>query len=66
MNKFFNRIKALVNKRTFWINALGGAAIVINQITPLLPAAYIAEATIALNIINRFIKLINEEKIETK
>ena len=51
----------LMSKRSFWINASGAAVLIINQILPFLPPQYIAGATMAANLINRFIKVINEE-----
>ena len=66
MNKLIKRIKVLVGKRTFWINALGGAALVLNQAMPFLPAEYIAGATVAATLVNRFLKVITEEKTEEK
>ena len=61
MKKFIERLRMLMSKRSFWINASGAAVLIINQILPFLPPQYIAGATMAANLINRFIKVINEE-----
>lgn len=60
---FWKRLKTLMQKRSFWINILGGAAIAVNELSGnLIPTHIAAEIVIFLNVINRFIKVINEEK----
>lgn len=55
------KILKFVSNRTFWINTLGGAALILDTVNPVLPVKYIAAATMIATLINRFVKVIKEE-----
>ena len=51
-------MKSIWNSKTFWLNAVGGAILILTQATDALPASaqpYLAAALAVLNIANRFL-----------
>lgn len=63
MKKTISRIQVLMQKRSFWINTIGGLIIAANEMSGrIIPTHIAAEIVIILNIINRFIKVIFEEE----